>query len=129
MYSTDQRNSILEFFDNNPDKLFSAQEILDALEDKGISRSTLYRNLLQLEKSHKIKKYVKQGSKTTYYRYLHGSECKGKIHLHCTKCENTFHMKEMEASAIVDSISKNDEFMVDKTSSIIYGTCKSCQEL
>lgn len=127
MYSTEQRNLLLDFFEKHPDELLTAQEIQDSLADKSISRSAIYRNLSKLESTGKIKKHVKQGSKTLYYQYVHGAGCQGKIHLHCTQCDRTMHMKDKGSATIVDSISQNDDFIVDKVATVLYGTCKNCK--
>ena len=128
MYKTDQRNALLEFFEKNPDVLFTAQEIARILSEEKISRSAVYRNLAQLEEAQLIKKHVKQGSKEIFYRYVHSGSCQGKIHLYCTHCNHTFHMQDSLSNAITDSISTSDAFKVDKVSTVLYGTCKQCQE-
>ncbi|MFI3258185.1 MAG: transcriptional repressor [Spirochaetales bacterium] len=128
MYSTEQRNALLNFFEKHPDELLTAQEILNALAHESISRSAIYRNLAQLESAEKIKKHIKQGSKTLYYQYVHGAGCKGKLHLHCTQCDRTFHMKDTETQSITESVSQNDDFIVDKVATVLYGTCKNCTE-
>lgn len=45
MYSTEQRNLLLDFFEKHPDELLTAREIQDALVHKSISRSGIYRSL------------------------------------------------------------------------------------
>lgn len=126
MYNTEQRNILLDFFEQHPDELLTAQEIQDNLQGESISRSAIYRNLAQLEVSEKILKHIKQGSKKIYYQYLHNEE---KIHLHCNQCDKTFHMEDTSSRVIVDNISQNDDFIIDKVATVLYGTCKKCKKI
>ena len=48
-YSTRQRKVLLSYLSQHPDELLSARQIEDALADKKISLSAVYRNLAQLE--------------------------------------------------------------------------------
>ena len=46
-YSTRQRKVLLSYLSQHPDELLSARQIEDALADKKISLSAVYRNLAQ----------------------------------------------------------------------------------
>ena len=89
-YSTEQRNILLNFLQQNPDTMFSAKQIEISLDSKNISRSAVYRNLAVLESEHKIRRCTKVGSKETFYQYYDLQECKNHIHLSCTKCGKIF---------------------------------------
>ena len=52
-YSTRQRKVLLAYLSQHPDELLSARQIEDALADKKISLSAVYRNLAQLETEEK----------------------------------------------------------------------------
>ena len=52
-YSTRQRKVLLAYLSQHPDELLSARQIADALADKKISLSAVYRNLAQLETEEK----------------------------------------------------------------------------
>ena len=48
-YNTKQRRALLTFLGEHPDELLSARQMADALAEKQISLSAVYRNLAQLE--------------------------------------------------------------------------------
>ncbi|MFI3206493.1 MAG: transcriptional repressor, partial [Clostridia bacterium] len=61
--------------------------------------------------------------------YVHNDGCNGKIHMHCNQCDKTFHMKDTGSRVIVDNISQNDDFIIDKVATVLYGTCKKCKKI
>lgn len=69
IYSTEQRNILLSFLSENPDKMFSARQIESGLAGKGISKSAIYRNLAELEAEEKIRRCSKPGSREMFYQF------------------------------------------------------------
>ena len=69
-YSTRQRKVLLSYLSQHPDELLSARQIEDALADKKISLSAVYRNLAQLETEEKVRRSSKIGTREVYYQYL-----------------------------------------------------------
>ena len=126
IYNTEQRNLLLTFLKENPDKKFSAKEIEAALSDKNISRSAVYRNLQDLEKDGKIKRYSKSGSRETYFQYYDLQCCKNHIHLSCIKCGKIFHMENEIADTLINKVSLLEGFEINKGETTLYGLCKSC---
>lgn len=89
-YSTEQRNSLLSFLSENPDKMFSAKQVELALSGKEISKSAIYRNLAELESEGKIKRCSKPGSRESFYQFFDCNSCRTHIHLSCQKCGKFF---------------------------------------
>lgn len=87
-YSTRQRKVLLSYLSQHPDELLSARQIEDALADKKISLSAVYRNLAQLETEEKVRRSSKSGTREVYYQYLDAESCKGALHMSCIKCGN-----------------------------------------
>ena len=54
-YKTEQRTILLDFLKSHPDKMFTTKQIEEALAQKNISRSAVYRNIAILESENKIK--------------------------------------------------------------------------
>ena len=52
-YNTKQRRALLTFLGEHPDELLTARQMADALAEKQISLSAVYRNLAQLEAEEK----------------------------------------------------------------------------
>ena len=91
-YNTKQRRALLAFLEEHPDELLTARQMADALAEKQISLSAVYRNLAQLEAEEKVRRSAKSGSHEAFYQYLDAKGCKGALHMSCVKCGKTFHM-------------------------------------
>ena len=96
-YNTKQRRALLAFLGEHPDELLTARQMADALAEKQISLSAVYRNLAQLEAEEKVRRSAKSGSHEAFYQYLDAKGCKGALHMSCVKCGKTFHMAESTA--------------------------------
>lgn len=125
-YNTEQRTSLLSFLTENPDKTFSAKEIAQALAGKNISKSSVYRNLAELEAEQKIKRVTKAGSKESFYQFYDNSECKNHIHLSCTKCGKIFHLESAQTEKLVNEVEQADGFEISRSETTLYGVCKDC---
>ena len=128
LYSTKQREILLNFFSKNPDKNFSAEEIAKQLKNQDISLSAVYRNLSELEKMGKVRKTAKSGSRKSFFQYVDLDDCKGHLHLSCKECGKTLHLDDNSANILVQNILKNANFNVDKDSTILFGICKNCDK-
>lgn len=125
-YNTKQREILLDFFNKNHDKSFSAKEIASMLDGMNISVSAVYRNLSELEKNGKVRKTSKNGSRDAYYQYVDCEDCKGHLHLSCTKCGSTTHLDDNQTKILLDVVASNANFNIDKNSTVLYGLCKKC---
>ena len=121
VYNTEQRNLLLSFLKDNPDKKFSAKEIEQALAHKNISRSAVYRNLADLETDGKIKRYSKTGSRETFFQYYD-------LHLSCIKCGKIFHLENQIADTLVNKLANQEGFEINKGETTLYGICKDCKD-
>ena len=125
-YKTKQREILLDFFCKNEDVSFSAEQIYENLKSTGISQSAVYRNIRALEESGKVRKIAKAGSREAFYQYVDLDDCKGHLHMSCKKCGKTTHLEEKEAE-ILSKIFSESNFEIDNDSTVIYGTCKDCE--
>ena len=82
-YNTKQRRALLTFLGEHPDELLTARQMADALAEKQISLSAVYRNLAQLEAEEKVRRSAKSGSHEAFYQYLDAKGCKGALHMSC----------------------------------------------
>ena len=97
-YNTKQRRALLAFLGEHPDELLTARQMADALAEKQISLSAVYRNLAQLEAEEQVRRSAKSGSHEAFYQYLDAKGCKGALHMSCVKCGKTFHMASGNAN-------------------------------
>jgi len=127
-YATKQRKLLLGFLSEHMDEMLSAGQIAEALSDKGISTSAIYRNLSVLEQEGKLKRSVKPGNQETYYRYTDDEQCRGHLHLSCLHCGKTVHVDETETDVLAYRLAKSEGFALDRADTIIYGICADCQK-
>lgn len=125
-YNTEQRTALLSFLTENPDRTFSAREIAAALSGKNISKSSVYRNLAELETEQKIKRVTKAGRGESFYQFFDNSECKNHIHLSCTTCGRIFHLESEQTERLVSAVEAADGFEVSRGETTLYGTCREC---
>ena len=125
-YNTEQRTALFSFLAENPDKTFSAKEIAQALSGKNISKSSVYRNLSELESEQKIKRVTKAGSNEDFYQFFDNSECRNHIHLSCIKCGKIFHLESEQTEKLVTEVEQTDGFEISRGETTLYGTCKNC---
>ena len=125
-YNTEQRAALLNFLTENPDKIFSAKEIAIALAGKSISKSSVYRNLSELEAEEKIKRVTKTGKNESFYQFFDNSACKNHIHLSCTKCGKIFHLEREQTDRLVSEVEEADGFEISRSETTLYGICRDC---
>lgn len=127
-YNTRQRQTLLSFLGENPDRHFSAGQIAEALQEKNISRSAVYRNLSDLEDEGKVRRLSKSNSRELYFQYVAADSCKGQLHLSCKQCGKTYHMDLGAAERLVKAVSSEAGFSVDKSETVLVGICENCRK-
>ncbi len=127
-YITKQRKLLLDFLSEHTDETLSAGQIAEALSEKEISTSAIYRNLAALEQEGKLKRSSKAGSQEAYYRYTDDEDCRGHLHLSCLRCGKTVHVEKTEADVLANHLAKNEGFALDRTDTVLYGICADCQK-
>lgn len=129
IYSTEQRNILLSFLSENPDKIFSVKQIESGLAGKGISKSAIYRNLAELESEEKIRRCSKSGSREMFYQFYDCQVCRSHIHLSCSKCGRIFHMEDENAKRLILELEQTEGFEINKGESTLIGICRKCVAL
>lgn len=132
-YATKQRKILLDYLSANADKQLSADQIYDALTGAGmlenISRSAVYRNLAALEEDEKIHRSTHEGSRKIFYQYTGATKCRGELHLACKKCGKTIHLDKNTAETLVENVAGIQNFFIDKSETVLYGTCSECADV
>ncbi len=126
-YQTKQRRILLAFLADHPDESLSAADIARALDGRSVSVSAVYRNLAALEEEGKVRRITRSGSRETLYQYTDTEDCRSHLHLLCRSCGSTYHMNQEDAAALIEMLSRREQFAVDTTETVLYGTCEACQ--
>lgn len=127
-YMTMQRKLLLDYLSHHPHEALSAKQIADALGEERISASAVYRNLAVLEEDRLVKRTSRAGSHEAFFQYTDGDGCAEKLHLSCKRCGKTIHMNASGAEMLIRTIAETDGFSVDRSASVIFGICETCQQ-
>ncbi len=126
-YNTRQRDVLLQYLSDHAHEALTAHEIALALEDQGISRSAVYRNLSTLVKEGVLKKGAKEDGREAVYQYIDADHCHGKLHLTCKTCGKTIHLPEPETERLMAFLEKEEAFSLAPSDTVLYGECKNCK--
>lgn len=127
-YYTKQRKTLLDYLESHRDQQISTEDLVKEFKEEEISQSAIYRNLSFLEDEGKIKRCVRQNDRKTYFQFIGSAECHNKIHLSCVNCGKSYHLDPKVEELLVDSISKTNNFTIDKCETTIYGICDECKK-
>ena len=126
-YVTKQRRVLLDYLTEHADETLSAGQIAQALSDREISVSAVYRNLAELEREGRLHRAAGAGKEQSY-RYSGAESCRGCLHLSCTRCGRTFHMGRADANRLVNAVAEAEGFALDRAETVLYGVCENCRE-
>lgn len=125
-YMTQQRKSLLDYLNRHSDEVLSVQEIAQALEQESISKSSVYRNLAELENEGAVRRKYSGAGREILYQYIGAEACRNSLHLSCRVCGRTFHMTAAGADQLLRAVAKTEGFTVDKGDTVLYGVCEDC---
>lgn len=124
MYNTKSKEKLYNFFIINKEKSMSANELINEFSDE-MDKSTVYRQLIKLENSKKLRKTF--NSKKNLYEYQYISDTKQNLFLSCNKCGKTISTNCETVNSFISHILASHGFNIDKKLSTIYGLCKECE--
>ena len=124
-YMTLQRKALFDLLEQHRDETLSADMIISLIGGSA-SRSAVYRNLSALEKQGLVKRTAASGSNRAMYRYTGSDECRDSLHLECSKCGRTFHLKAPAADDLIENVMRNAGFRIDSRNTVLYGVCEKC---
>lgn len=128
IYLTKQRGLILGVFKSSPSVSFDADEIYNMLQESGINKSTVYRNLDKLIKDDLIVRELSQDGSRNVFRFNTTHKCEGHLHLVCSKCSRTIHLDERDSDKMGSLINDNYGFEISDSQTVIKGVCKDCSK-
>ena len=130
-YHTRSRQQIIDFMDRNPDQYYTADGLVAALlaayGEAAPGKSTVYRLVGQMAQEQLLHRSEEEGTRRALYRRA-GEHCHEHLHLKCIDCGKLTHMNEEESALLLNTILKNNGFMVDEYRSILLGRCGCCKE-
>lgn len=124
-YKTKQRETILSFLRDNPEKCMTIDEIALRLN---VGKTTVYRMLNTLNEAGDVRKYIAGRGDSATYQYIEKDECKNHLHLKCTECGKILHLDCDFNDMIENHFLNHHKFKIEASKTVIYGKCEACSE-
>ncbi len=128
-YNTQQRKLMIDFFKNNAHKTSSVGEICEQLNALGVSTSSVYRNIAEMEEEGIVRRVNEKNRKGALYQYIDPEHCVGVVHLICEKCNLTFHLNRHVSQMLTNMALENYNFHINEQSAVLYGKCENCFQM
>lgn len=129
MHTTKQRKQVLDILEKNKDSQLSVDEVMLKLSksDVKIGIATVYRTLDYFEQTGIIRKYISNDNTKACYQFIgEHSECNNHFHLKCLNCGKVIHLNCESIDSVVSHIENDHGFSIDRTKTLLYGTCNDC---
>ena len=124
-YNTKKRKAITDFFKIYSETWFTAEQVAVAMD--GIGRSTVYRVITELcEQGTLVKEY--SDNKNCFVFKADKKACHEHFHMKCVSCGKYVHVEDKLAEEMIGKIAGENDFMIDKSKTVLYGTCKECRK-
>ena len=125
--SAETREALLDYLSRHPDQPLTVREIAAGVEPDGVSLSAVYRILAELEAAGLIRRESRPGSREAVVQYVGAENCRGHLHLTCTRCGRTVHLSSAAAS-LLTGMAAGEGFSLDLTRTALYGLCPRCRQ-
>lgn len=127
-YNTKQKTILINFLKNNTNRQFSINEIAKGVENSGIGKSTVYRQMSNLLEEGIVRRYRGQG-KTVVYQYADKDMgCHKHFHLKCSDCGKIIHLDCHHIMNLMGHITEEHGFSIDMANTVLYGRCNGCRK-
>ena len=132
-YTTVGKKKLVDFFVENPDRQFTADEIYEQVSamgdktDKRPGKSSVYRQLSGLCEEHLVRRFHADGNKYLY-QYMGARDCAHHFHLKCVSCGELIHLECDMSEELLRHIRDDHGFLVDSGRSILFGVCERCRK-
>lgn len=126
-YNTKQETLIIDFFKNNKDIHFTADEVCDNISNYGISRATVYRRLERLVEDGTLIKYSLDSKSGACYQYCCNEHKGNTCHFVCTKCKSVKHLDCHFLENLQNHLTCDHNLKIDNARTVFYGVCGGCR--
>ena len=129
-YNTEQKRVIVALLEEDREKAYTAEEIACRLRERygesAPGKSTVYRLLPRLAESGRVIKESLPDGRGHSYRAACAGECRGHIHMKCTRCGGFFHLDGGASQELFSSVKSRDGFTLDLRETVLFGVCARC---
>lgn len=126
-YNTKQKQILTDYFSENSNRQFSVNEVARDVGEKGIGKSTVYRQISNMCNEGILKRFRGKNGKSVLYQYLGANtHCDKHFHLKCTECGELIHLDCDSIMRFTKHIDDSHGFRVNIADTVLYGVCKKC---
>lgn len=129
-YRTQQRNTLIAFFKSHPDRSFTIDEVVEALQAQAgmaaPSRSTVYRTVSDLEADGTLQRRFLADKRRSAYQYRDKGACTAHLHLQCKRCNALTHLDSGVSDAIARLLQESGNLSLDMSGTVLVGGCAKC---
>lgn len=121
-YQTQQRRTLLDFFESGEGREFTIEEIIEGLGEDAPGKSTVYRLVKKLEEEGTLRRITREGTSRAVYQLSGADCCAEHLHIKCIDCGLLVHLD----SKAQDELARTTGFVIDDSRSMLYGRCVRC---
>ena len=129
-YKTKAREYIIQYLKEHSDRRFTAREVYNylKLEDSGVNRTTVYRNLDRLCENGDLVRYKEPNQDAWYYQYSESHQhCDEHMHAQCSECGRIFHLENPFVHDFAEKLEREYGLNIDSSKTMIIGKCDECK--
>ncbi len=127
-YKTEQKTELLSYLSAHAERSFTLAELAAVMEERGVGKSTVYRQVAALCEAGVIRRYAKESGRGYTYRYLQKEDCTHHLHLECLGCGRVIHLGHEQSRLFENTLRESNEFALDDSRTLLYGRCRACQK-
>lgn len=121
-YQTKPRREIIALLEQNKDKQYTVDELIEAMGEAAPGKSTVYRLISKLESDGIVRRISREGTHKAVYQLAGKSCCSEHLHIKCVDCGLLIHLDNKAQ----DELSRTTGFVIDDSLSMLYGRCAAC---
>ncbi|MGM9592699.1 MAG: Fur family transcriptional regulator [Oscillospiraceae bacterium] len=121
-YQTHQKTALLKFFEDNPKRQYTIDELIGQMGEDAPAKSTAYRIVKKLADEGLVRRFVREGTAGAVYQLAGKSCCAEHLHIKCLDCGLLIHLD----SSAQEELTKSTGFVLDDERSMLYGRCAQC---
>ena len=121
-YRTHQRLAMLGFLENNPERQYTIDKMIEQIGEDAPAKSTAYRIVKKLCDEGFIRRFSREGTAGAVYQLAVKCCCAEHLHIRCLECGLLIHLDR----SAQDELTKNTGFVLDDERSMLYGRCAAC---
>lgn len=129
-YQTQQRNTLLTFFQAHPDQSFTVDEVTAQLRSRlgadAPSRSTVYRTVAGLEAEQALQRCFLADRRKSAYQYRDPRACADHLHMRCEACNTVVHLDPEVSATVAKLLHESSNVSLDMGNTTLVGRCEKC---